>query len=71
MTDWFDSRRSMVLAKKGMVATSPPVAASAGLRVLMEGGNAVDACVAMAAVLAVVEPAPLVLITANMVVLEA
>ena len=56
MADWFDSRRSMVLAKNGMVAASQPVAASAGLRALMEGGNAVDACVAMAAVLAVVEP---------------
>ena len=56
MADWFDSRRSQVLAKNGMVATSQPVAASTGLRILMEGGNAVDACVGMAAVLAVVEP---------------
>ena len=56
MASWFDSRRSQILAKNGMVATSQPVAASTGLRILMEGGNAVDACVGMAATLAVVEP---------------
>jgi gamma-glutamyltranspeptidase/glutathione hydrolase len=39
-----------------MVATSQPVAAMAGLRVLMEGGNAADAAVTTAAMLNVVEP---------------
>ncbi len=52
----FPSRRSAVLARQGMVATSQPLAAMAGLRVLMEGGNAADAAVTVAAMLNVVEP---------------
>ena len=53
---WPAQSRSEVMAQHGMVVTSQPLAAQVGLQILQHGGNAIDAAVAMAAALNVMEP---------------
>jgi gamma-glutamyltranspeptidase/glutathione hydrolase len=53
---WLAQTRSEVLARNGVVATSQPLAAQAGLQILKQGGNAFDAAVATAAVMNLLEP---------------
>ena len=48
--------RSVVMARQGMVATSQPLATEVGVSILKQGGNAIDAAIATALTLGVVEP---------------
>lgn len=52
----YPSTRRVVFGKNGMVATSSPYATSAGAKILLEGGNAIDAALAVSMTLPVVEP---------------
>ncbi len=52
----YPSRRNVVYARRGMACTSVPLGAQIGLEILKAGGNAMDAAVAMAAAMPLLEP---------------
>lgn len=52
----YPSRRNVVYGRKGMVCTSQPLAAQAGLDMIKQGGNAIDAIIATASCMTVLEP---------------
>lgn len=52
----YSSIRQVIYGKKGMVATTQPLAAQIGIDILKKGGNAVDAAVATAIAMTILEP---------------
>lgn len=52
----YTSQREVVYARRGMVCTTQPLASQAGLAMLKKGGNAIDAAIAAAACMTVLEP---------------
>lgn len=52
----YPSRRNVIYGNRGMVSTTQPLAAQAGLDILKKGGNAIDAAIGAAACLTVLEP---------------
>ena len=52
----YPSHRNVVFARKGMACSVSPVASQVGLEILKSGGNAMDAAIAMAVTLPLVEP---------------